>query len=360
MSAAPPWLASIVTRTADVLQKLRRRIIPRHYAIIELGAMSWVAQGATAFCELGLPDALANGPATADELAARGYGDRDSLFRLLRALAAYEVVEHVGGNRFALGHLGKALTGEDSAAPMLLYANAPWHIAAYTRLAESIRRNRSAFELNAGKPMFAYFQEHPQAGELFDAAMQSLTALFAEEFAEAYDFSNMQHVVDVGGGTGALLAVVLQRYPNVRGTVFELPSVVARMRMVDRLAALAGNILTDAPPPADAYILSHVLHDWDDESCVRMLQNVRRAMPAHARVLVYEIVVPPPNNWWSQDRITDLEMLAILPGRERTREEYAALFERAGLRLERIIATGAAESILEASIPRPPFDEALC
>jgi hypothetical protein len=140
---------------------------------------------------------------------------------------------------------------------------------------------------------------------------------------------------------------LLRRFPNVRGTVFEVGAVVSRLQKADRLEGVAGNILTDAPPKADAYILSHVLHDWDDASCVRMLQNVRRAMPPHARLLVYEIVAPPPNNWWTQDRLTDLEMLAILPGRERTREEFESLFARAGLRLDRVIATGAAESVLE-------------
>lgn len=349
MSVPPPWLVRVVTRAADMLEKLRRRVIPRQFGIIELGTMSWVAQSIAAFCELGLPAALDASALTADELAAQGFGNRDSLFRLLRALAAYDVVKHVGGGRFALGYLGEALTAEQSMAPMVLYANAAWHIAPYTRLAEAIRNGTSAFEMTHGKPMFSYYADNPKAGALFDAAMQSLTPLFAHALAEAYDFSAMQHVVDIGGGTGLLLEAVLERYPNARGTLFELAPVVARLRMKDRLAAVAGNILTDAPPQADAYIFSHVLHDWDDDSCVRMLQNVRRAMPPHARVLVYEIVAQPPNNWWSQDRIQDLEMLAMLPGRERTREEYASLFARAGLRLDRIIEAGAPESILEAS-----------
>ena len=351
MSVPPPWLFRAVTRLADALQKLRRRIIPRRFAAIELGTMSWVAQSAAAFCELGLPEALAHGPRTADELAAQGYGDRDLLFRLLRALAAYDVTKHVGGDRFALGHLGKALTGEHSAAPMLLYANAPWHVAAYARLAQGIRAKRSGFEIGEGKGLFAHFEEHPADGALFDAAMQSLTPTFAQALAAAYDFSNVRHVVDMGGGTGLLLAAVLERHPNVHGTVFELPAVTARVRTNERLNAVPGNMLSDAPPQADAYVFSHILHDWDDESCVKMLANVKRAMPRNARVLVYEIVAPPPNNWWSQDRITDLEMMAMLPGRERTREEFAALFQRANLRLNRVIAAGAPESILEAVIP---------
>lgn len=350
MKAAPPWLVPLVTRLADVLAKLRRRVVPRRFALVELATMSWVAQSVAAFCELGLPQALANSARTADGLAADGYGDRDRLFRFLRALCAYEIVEYCGNDRFALGHLGRALVGEHSAAPMALYANAPWHVRAYADLAAGIRANRSGFEIAHGGALFEYLQQDAQARSVFDAAMQALSPLFAEAFARAYDFSALRNVVDVGGGTGALLEAVVRRHPQVTGTVFEMPDVVARVRTHARLTAVAGDILVDLPPVADAYVFSHVLHDWDDESCIRMLQNARRAMPAHGRMLVYEIVAPPPSNWWTQDRITDLEMLAMLPGRERTREEFAALFERAGLQLNRIIPTGAPESILEVKL----------
>lgn len=348
MSVPPPWLVGVATRIADALAKLRRRLMPAHFGIVELGTMSWVSQSIAAFCELGLPNALADSPKTADELSANGYGDRERLFRLLRALAAYDVVRYAGNDRFALGHLGKALAGEQSAAPMVLYANAPWHVGAYAHLARAIRENRPALDVSEGFPMFEFYRRHPDAGAVFDAAMQALTPLFAEPFAAAYDFSKMRHVVDIGGGTGVLLAAVLRRFGNLRGTVFELPYVMPRVQTSERLSAVAGSILTDVPPPADAYILSHILHDWDDESCVRMLENVRKAMPPGARVLVYELIAQPPNNRWSQDRITDLEMLAMLSGKERTREEFAVLFERAGLRLNRVIAAGAPESILEA------------
>jgi hypothetical protein len=347
VNTPPPWVVGVLTRLADALAKLRRRLIPAHYGIVELGTISWVAQSLAAFCELGLPEALAGGARTADELSAQGYGDRERLFRLLRALAAYDVVHHAGGNRFALGHLGKALIGADSAAPMLRYANARWHLDGYANLARGIRENLSGFEAAQGRTLFEYFAEHAEAGEIFDRAMQALTPLFANAFADAYDFTGMRHVIDVGGGTGVLLEKALARFPELRGTVFELPSVVARVRATERLQAVAGDIFNDAPPAADAYILSHVLHDWDDESCARILQNVRRGMPADARVLVCELVAPPPNNWWTQDRLSDLEMLAMLPGRERTRDEFAAIFKRAGLRLNRVIATGAPESILE-------------
>jgi len=354
MSVPPRWLLLGLTGVVNLLAKVRRRLLPRHVAAIELGTMSWVAQALAAFCDLGLPQALAREPKTAAELSAQGYGRADKLFRLLRALAAYDVVRYAGGDRFTLGHLGKGLVGERSASPMVLYANAPWHLQGYSKLAQSIRGTSSGFETAHGAPLFAYFQQNAQAGAVFDAAMQSLTPLFAHAFAHAYDFSKLSHVVDIGGGTGVLLALVLERYPAMRGTVFELPAVARRAReiartdeMGERLQIAEGNIFADAPPAADAYIFSHVLHDWDDESCIRMLQNVRRAMPPNGRVLVYEVVAARPNNAWSQDRLQDIEMLAILPGRERTREEYGSLFSRSGLRLNRVIPASAPESIIE-------------
>ncbi len=346
----PPWLVRAITRCADVLAKLRRRLLPAPFAALELGTMSWVSLAVAAFCELGLPDALADGAYTPDELADKGFGEQARLFRLLRALAGYGVVRYAGKGRFTLGYAGLGLVGDNSMGAMIRYANAPWHLQAYTQLAQAVRTQRSGFELSQGKSMFEYLTSDQSAGVTFDAAMQSLTSLYAPALAQAYDFSRFARIVDIGGGSGSVLATILGRFRRVRGTLFELPAVAQRARergMSERIDVVEGDIRVDVPPPADAYILSHVLHDWDDDSCVRMLQNVRRALGAAARVLVFEIVAPPPNNSWSQDRITDLEMLAMLSGRERTREDFAALFARAGLWLRRIVPTSAPESILE-------------
>ncbi len=277
------------------------------------------------------------------------------LERLLRSLAAYDVVRYAGEGRFTLGHVGRGLVGPGSLNAMVRYANAPWHAAAYAQLGAAVRSGRSGFSLTHDTQPFEFLAHNEEAGRLFDAAMASLTAIHAPPFVAAYDFSTFDRVIDVGGGTGLLLAAILDRFPKVRGTLFELPSAaqrageLARARGLEgRLHIVEGDILKQSPPPGDAYILSHILHDWDDESCVRMLENVGSAAPQKARVLVYEIVAQPPNNRWSQDRVTDLEMMAMLPGRERTRGEFLKLLARCRLRLHRVIPTAAAESILEA------------
>jgi hypothetical protein len=345
----------LVRRFTRNIARLHQRLMPGARAAIELATMTWIAQGLAAFCELGLPRALADGPRTPAQLSSAGFGDEAMLLRLLRSLSGYGVVRYAGNDRFALAHIGRALVGDRSAEAMVLYANAPWHVGAYAHLAQTVRTGRSGFELAHGRSMFEFLAEKPEAGALFDAAMRCLTPQYATAMAQAYDFSTFGHIIDVGGGTGALLATVLKHFPTLHGTIFELPAVAARARKVardgelaQRIGAVDGNMFTDAPPCADAYILSHVLHDWDDDLCVRILQNVRRAMPAAARLLVYEVVVAPPNAAWSKDRISDLEMMAMLSGRERTREDFSSLLARSGLRLRRILRTAAPESIIEA------------
>ncbi|MFN2449629.1 MAG: methyltransferase [Candidatus Baltobacteraceae bacterium] len=345
---AASWVVPLFTGCSDMLAKLRRRLMPRSFAAIDLGTMSWVAQSICAFCELGLPDALAHGPRTPADLAQRHFGNEAFLARLLRSLAAYDVVRYCGGSRYALGHVGKALTGPDSVAPMILYANAPWHVGAYAHLAQGVRAGRSGFDIAAGQELFAFLSADPDAGRVFDGAMDALNPLYARPFAQAYDFAHVRSAVDVGGGNGLLLRAVAWRFPHVRCTVFEMPGVVARAnRGGEAVAFIAGDMFTDVPPPADCYILSHVLHDWDDAACTRILANVRAAMTLDSRLLVYELIAPPPNNRWSQDRITDLEMMAMLTGKERTREEFVQLFTRCGLRMRRVLRTAASESVIE-------------
>jgi len=354
MTALPPWIVHAVMRAADRLTKLRRSLLPPRLAAIELATMSWMSYALAAFCELGIPDRLAHGPRTPSQLAAEGCGDERMLFRLLRALAGYDVVRYVGGGRFALGRAGKGVAGGNSVRPMVLYANTLWHARAYANLAEAVRRGRSGFEVAHGTSMFQFLAEHSADAQLFDEAMQSLTPFYAQALAAAYDFSIFAHVVDIGGGTGALLAALLGRFPELRGTVFELSGAAQRAReyaaqrhVEDRLEVVCGDIFSEPPPAADCYILSHVLHDWNDADCIRILHNVRRAMRRDARLFVYEIVAAPPNNRWSQDRITDIEMMTMLGGLERTREEFADLFAKCGLRLARVLSTAAPESVIE-------------
>jgi hypothetical protein len=343
-----PWFVRAITRVSDTLARLRRRIIPAQFAALELGTAGWVSHALAAFCELGVAGALQAKAQTARELAAAGYGHEASLERLLRSLCAYGVVRCDRSRRYTLGRVGRALTGADSVAAMIRYANAPWHTAAHGRLAGTVREGRSGFSIAHGEPLFSYLQRDREAGALFDEAMHAMSTVYAPAFAAAYDFSHCKTILDVGGGDGTLVEAVRARYPNLRTMVFEAPQVVQRVA-ADRpdIEFVAGDMLADALPAADVYVLSHVLHDWDDENAAKVLANVRAAMPDDARVLIYELLVQPPSNVWSQDRVSDLEMMAMLGGRERGIDEFAALAAAAGLRVARVIAARTSEAVIE-------------
>lgn len=343
-----PWAVRVLTRCAATIAKVRRRLAPREYAALELGTASWVAYALCAFCDLGLPEALTTAR-TPEELAAAGYGSAPLLARLLRSLAGYDVVKRLRDGRYALGHVGLALTGKGSVAPMIRYANAPWHAGAYHRLADAIRHGGEGFTPAHGAPLFTYLGEHSQESKLFDDAMNALGELYADPFARAYDFASARSVVDIGGGTGALLAAVRARFPHVEATVYELPHVVRATPPREGIVFVEGDIVSQPPPQADRYILSHVLHDWDDERAAAILRNVRASMRDDARLLIFELIAGEDGNSWAPDRITDIEMLTMLGGRERTRAEFSALLERCGLTLLAVHPAGVPEAVIECA-----------
>lgn len=339
-------VAQLQMRCAGALAVLRRRMMPPAYAALEIGTASWMSYALAAFCALELPRALEHGPKPAAQLEREGFGNAHMLERLLRALCAYGVVARSSDGRYRLARTGRALAGNASLAPMIIYANAPWHAAAYHRLAVVIRTGGDGFTAAHGRSLFAYLSQDTDASAAFDAAMQAMSALSAQAFVEAYDFGRVTSVVDVGGGRGALMQAVRAAYANVRATVFDLPHVVSPASAPE-VTFVAGDILHDVPPRAQAYVMSHVLHDWPDEACERMLRNVRAAMTPDARLLIYEMVVPAGANRWSPDTVSDIEMLAMLGGKERTRAEFETLLTRSGLRLNRLLPAAAPEAVIE-------------
>lgn len=353
----PPFVARAIFRLADLLAKLRRRLMPPALAAIELGTSSWAAMAIAAFAELRVAEALSNGALTAEQLAPRLGVNPQRLYRLLRTLTGYGIVREDSVKRFALTAIGRSLAESAgwSARGMVRYANADWHLAAWEHLTEGVRTGSTPFEITHGQPLFEYCAAQPEAGAAFDEAMRSIGRLHVAAVLDAYDFGGFHHVVDIGGGDGNLLAAILGRYPSLRGTLYETPPVIERAKrdsestdLGGRFAAEGGDFFSAAPAGGDAYLLSHVLHDWDDAAAARILCAIHSAMPAHARVLIVEIVMDPPNDRWTQGKLSDLQMLVMLTGRERTREEFATLLKTANLRIARIVRTAAAESVIEA------------
>jgi DNA-binding transcriptional ArsR family regulator len=285
---------------------------------------------------------LADGPRPTGDLAAATGLHAPSLHRLLRAMTGLGLVS-TRSDGWALTALGEVA---------LDFGHPGWALAAVDELPRVVATGRTGMELAHGSPVFEYFAGHPEDAAMFDHAMPLMTAGEPEAVAEAYDFTGIRELVDVGGGNGTLLAEVLQRHQLVRGVLFDLPGTIARvtpalMRLPDRCEAVGGDFFDAVPAGADAYVLCHVVHDWPEERCLSILRNVRAAMPPDGRLLIVETVMPAGDEPHPA-KLQDMMMLAITGGMERTEQQYTELLGRAGFRLDRVIPTRSPVSVLEA------------
>ena len=325
-------------------------------AVQQLQAMAsgaWVSQMIHVAAELGLADQLAGGERNAAELASACGADPDSLFRLLRGLASLGIFQETAPRRFALTPLAELLRS-DHPRSLRQFARmlGGEHYLSWADLMHSIRSGENAFRHRHGQSLFAWYQQNPERAEIFDGAMGDNSRLQTEAMLDAYDFSGIRHLVDVGGGRGLLLQRVLGRHGELRGTLFDQPQVVAPVQvppeLAGRLLVEGGDFFQEVPSGADAYLMKHIIHDWHDAACITILSTIRRAMAPGGRVLLVEQVIPPGNAPFP-GKLLDLNMLVMTEGgRERSAEEVAALLSQAGLSLNRIVPTASPVSVIEA------------
>ncbi len=294
---------------------------------------------------LGLADLLGDESRTSDELAAATEADPRTLYRLLRALAALGVFREESGQRFTLTELGRPLRTDapDSVAGWAVLIGRPYYRDAWSHLVESVRAGENAFRLAYGVSVWEYRAQHPEEGAIFDAAMASSSRLVIDSLVAAYDFGRFGTIVDVGGGNGALLAVLLAEYPNLRGVLFDQPHVVQGVDLGPRCEVVGGSFFEAVPDGGDAYVLKWIIHDWEDQESTAILRTIRRT---GGTVLVIERLLGPPN----EDpvaKLSDINMLVGAGGRERALEEFAALFEAAGYRLAGSTSSASGMHVLE-------------
>jgi hypothetical protein len=300
--------------------------------------------------DLGVADVLDETPLTATDLAASVGAHPEALARVLRLLAAYGVFEMQGE------------TFRHSPASRLLRTDHPQSMRAFARmfglpvfwstfeaLEHSVRTGLPAASEVFPEGFWAYLAQRPEEGRVFNAAMGAKAQGAVAGILASYDFSGFGRIGDIGGGSGHLLRAVIDAEPSAEGVLFDLPHVIEEAAGVasQRLTLQAGDFFSDALPSCDAYLLMEIIHDWGDEESVAILRAVRRAAPPHAKVLLIETLVPDdPGPDWS--KMLDIHMLALLGGRQRTRQEYEALLARSDFVLKREIDTHAGISILEA------------
>lgn len=317
----------------------------------------WISQAVGTVVELGVPDRLAKGSRRCREIAEEAGVSEDGLYRLLRALASVGLFAESSGRRFRLTGMGQLLRS-DNPESLAGYARFTAHDVTWRpwgRLSYSVKTGLPAFDHVFNQPIFTHFSENPEASAVFDDAMTSISAMEAQAVSGAYDFKGINTLMDVAGGHGLLLASVLRRHKKMNGLLFDLPHVAAgasatfnRAGIGGRVRIESGDFFKELPPGADAIIMKHILHDWDDDSATRILQACHRALSARGKVLIADAVVPA-GNVPHYGKLLDLEMLVLTPrGRERTKAEFTDLLRGAGFRLSRVIATEGPLSIVEA------------
>lgn len=315
----------------------------------------WVSQGVYVAAKLGLADLLhQQGPQTADSLAAATGTHASSLYRLLRALASVGLFTEDAEHRFSLTSAAEALRSDvEGSQRSLAIMMGEEHFACWGELLYCVRSGKNAFEKIYGEPIFNYLSKHPEQARTFDEAMVGVHGRETAAMLDAYDFSGFKVVADVGGGNGSVLRELLARHSAVHAWLCDLPGVVERATpriaaagLAERLLAIPTNFFQEVPAGADAYLMRHIIHDWNDEQSQQILKNVRRAIPAHGRLLLVESVILPGNQP-DFGKLLDLNMLVIPGGKERTEAEYRALYGQCGFRLARIVPTTGGVSVIE-------------
>jgi O-methyltransferase domain/Dimerisation domain len=343
--------------------------MPPPVRILQLATAGWLSQAVSAAAALGIADELADGPRPLDHLAKAVEADPPALYRLLRVCAQAGLFAEFDGQVFALTETGSALRadGPGSMRHFAMWTGLAAERHTWTELMRSVRTGAPAFAAVHGQEVFAYMGTHPEVLAVFDKAMTEASDQIIAPIVAAYDFSPFAAIVDVGGGHGALLAAVLAASPSARGVLFDQPGVVAAAAtgplaaagVAGRAETAGGDFFASVPSGGDAYLLSNIIHDWDDEPAVRILGNCREAMADGGRVLLVEALLPERPGRASgyaaggsgapplMVSLMDLDMLVLNGGRQRTAGEFGVLLGRAGLRLSRVVPGGFC-SVIEA------------
>jgi hypothetical protein len=332
--------------------------LPPPFALFRMVTGFYLSRAIHVAAKLGIADLLADGPRGHEDLAAATHTHAPSLRRVLRLLASAGVFSEEADERFGLTPIGACLRsgvpGSMRAAALLFGGISQ---QAWGDLLHSVETGEPAFRRVFGLEPFDYMAQHPDEAANFDAAMADFTRQIATAVAAAYDFAPFRKIVDVGGGNGALLTGILKANPALTGLLFDLPPVAERAAaelraqgLGERCEIVGGDFFEAVPAGGDAYLLKHVIHDWDDARATTILSNCRRAMGAKARLLIVEGVYPERIEQSDESRgaaSNDVNMLVCTGGRQRSEAEFRALYDAAGLKLMRVVPTQTPVKVIE-------------
>jgi len=330
--------------------KLEEPQMPPQARLAQMSMGFIVSQGISVAAKLYIADYLKTGAKTIAELAELTATHEPSLYRLMRALASVGVFRKDADGRYSNSDLSEFLHSDHAesfrAAAHMICDHEHWR--AHGNLLQSVKTGEIAFEHTFGMTVFPYYSQNAEPAKVFDDAMTSFSKSIANAVVAVYDFSEAGTIADIGGGHGLLLETVLKVAPKAKGILFDQPQVVAGASVSERVDAVSGDFFSRIPVEADVYMMKFIIHDWNDEQSITILQNLAKSAKPGAKVLLVESVVEEDDSIPSMSKVMDLNMLAMTGGKERTRAEYTELFEKTGFRLTRVIPTPSPMHIVEA------------
>jgi hypothetical protein len=331
-----------------------RKSAPAHVGMLQILNGAYVAGAVSCLAQLGIPDLIESAPKSAEELGRQIGADPQALYRLMRATASVGVLSEGPEGKFSQTPLSKVLRSDatPSLRALAIMGGREWHGRGWSHLEYCVRTGKQALEQIYGAHIFDFLKQNPVEAQIFNDAMTHLSMTDSPAVAEAYNFEGIRSIVDVGGGHGLLLATILKRNTHLHGTLYEIPTVIEGVAngplkpVMERCTLASGDMFSSVPAGADAYIMKHIIHDWPDDLCLKILKACRKGVNADGKLLVVDNVIQPGNDF-SPGKFLDLQMLIFPGGCERTEKQFRQLFAAAGWQLSRIIPTAAADSIVE-------------
>lgn len=345
-----------MTTTELELEQEQQAAVPPSMQTLQFLFGRHIAHGISAIARLGVADHLSKQPLPVEALAAKVGAHAPSLYRVMRMLASFGVVAEHPDKQFAATPVSETLRS-DNPTTLRYFATMQgdfWSARAMEKLPYTIQTGIDGIRASFGRDVFDLMSEHPEEATTFQRAMTSFSIVAGEAVVNSYDFSGVRRLADVGGGYGTLLTAILKHNRHMQGVLYDLPEVAETpgahreiAPVADRTVIQTGSFFERVPAGCDAYILKHIIHDWDDDRCRTILRLIREQLPPNGRVLLCEMVVPEEPGV-HMSKLLDIEMLAhCVGGKERTRTEFSALAASAGLRLANIIPTQSPFCILE-------------
>ena len=327
---------------------------PAHVGVMQLLSASYIAGAVSCLAQMGIPDLVEAGPKSAKELASQIGADPEALHRLMRATASVGVLSEGPDGKFSETAMSAVLrsNGKPSLRAVAMMGGREWHGRGWSRLEYCVRTGKQALEQIYGAPIFEYFKQHPDEGQIFNDAMTSISAGDSPAVLDAYSFEGIHSIVDVGGGHGLLLATILARNPQMKGTLYDEPHVIEGAKngplkpVMERCTLASGDMFSSVPAGTDAYIMKHIIHDWTDELCIKILKACRKGVNPGGKLLVVDDVIQPGNDFYA-GKFLDLQMLIFPGGKERTEKQFRELFAAGGWKLSRVVPTATPICIVE-------------